>query len=220
MVVHALEGAPGNAPVVATHGRDVTLDGAKVAQVDAAKKTPRVDELLRALRARTPASGTIACTFEQEAPWNQVRSVVATAAQAGYPRAAFLTRLQTGPSYLNLDVQKSAEKRELHVSLSSRGAVMLKWMEGSKAITDVVSTDAAVARMTPAVQRGWVDHGLHHDPNDRRLDQAVLHVDPETPYALVIAVLDGISGVRRKLVVDGKEASVPAFSVNVDPSQP
>jgi hypothetical protein len=84
---------------------------------------------------------------------------------------------------------------------------MLRWMEGSKQIGDVVSTDAAVTRLAPPVEHEWRERGLFHEANDKRIDQIVLHVEPDTPYTLVITVLDAISATKR--------GGAPAFVVNL-----
>ena len=89
---------------------------------------------------------------------------------------------------------------------------MLRWMEGSKQIGEVVSGDAAVLRLAPLVERGWNERGVHRDANDARRDRAILHVDHDAPYDLVIAVVDALHAPKRKLAAD----DVPALEVTVD----
>jgi hypothetical protein len=143
-----------------------------------------------------------------------VRSLLGTAAKAGYPHASFVTRVVresvSHPGHLDVEVateKKTTADRQLHVTVSARGAVMLRWMEGTKQIGDVVSTDAVVTRLAPPVEREWNERGQFREANDKRFDQISLHVEPDTPYILVVTVLDAISGVKR--------GSVPAFIVNL-----
>jgi hypothetical protein len=226
-VTYGVEGMPEGVPVVVMNSAGVTVDGARLADVDVAaiKKAKRSDGLFRALQdwkrahAAESAAGRAAFEFDRETPWAVVENVVGTAAHAGYPHAVFLTRLPKDggvfPSHLDLDVRldkKKTSDRELHVSLSSRGAVMLKWMEGPKQLGDVVSSEAVVARLEPFIARGWNERGLHREPNDRQFDRALLHVERDTPYILVIVALDALHSPKRN--VGGKD--IPALNVNVD----
>lgn len=120
------------------------------------------------------------------------------------------------PSHLDVEVRAEKKKttdRELHVSLSSHGSVMLKWMEGSKQLGDVVSSEAVVTRLEPFVTRGWNERGLHREPNDTQLDQVVLHIERDAPYALVVVVLDALHSPRRKL----GGSDVPALNISAGP---
>jgi hypothetical protein len=201
-IVYGIEGTLEGAPEVGLKdGRELTLDGAKVGSLGPA------------LQKKSPA-GRIAYAFDRDTPWTLVRGALDAAAKAGYPHASFVTRVvresASHPSHLDVEVateKKKTEGRELHVSLSSRGAVMLRWMEGTKQIGDVISTDAAVTRLQPVALREWNLRGLFREANDKRVDQIVLHVEPDTQYILVITVLDAISGAKR--------GSGAAFVVNL-----
>jgi biopolymer transport protein ExbD len=201
-IVYGIEGAVEGAPEIGLKdGREVTLDGAKVADAD--PKTG-AGGLARALSQRKSPSGRIACAFDRDAPWAVVRGLLDTAAKAGYPHASLVTRVVKGsvahPGHLDVEIateKKATTDRQLHVTLSARGAVMLKWSEGSKQIGDVVSADAAVTRLAPHVEREWNGRGLYHEPNDQRVDQIMLHVEPDAPYILVITVLDAVSATKR-----------------------
>jgi hypothetical protein len=221
-VTYGIEGTPAGAPVVTMNAAGVTVDGTSLGAP--IKDGKRNDRLLHALQAwkkahaAESAAGRAAFDLDRETPWAAVESVVATAAQAGFPRAAFLTRLPkdggVSPSHLDLEGhldKKKAEGRELHVSLSSRGAVMLKWMEGAKHIGDVVSSEAVVTRLAPYIGREWNERGLHREPNDRQFDRAMLHLERDTPYVLVVVVLDVLHSAKRTF--EGKE--VPALAVVV-----
>jgi hypothetical protein len=210
--VYGIDGNVDGAPEIGLKdGREVTLDGAKVAEAGPKKSS---EGLGRALKQKTSPSGRIACAFDRDTQWTVVRGLLDTAAKAGYPHASFVTHVVresvVHPSHLDVEVATEKKKppgRELHVTLSARGAVLLKWTEGTKQIGDVVSTDAAVARLAPPVEHEWNERGLFHEPNDKRVDQIVLHVEPDTPYILVITVLDAISGTKR--------GNTPAFVVNL-----
>jgi len=220
---HALEGAPPDGPVVATKAGAVTVDGAAVATVDpaalvAAKTPPRIAGLARALAARP--GDHAAFTFERDEPAAVVKAVVLTAARAGHPRATLLVRVtaRTGGALararLELDDRGDDAKgeRELHVAVSAHGVVLLRWQEGTKVIGDVVSTELPVAKVAAAVEHGWNERGLHHDPGDRRLDRAVVHVTNDTPYSVLLVALDALHAPRRK---DGKDEPAPAFRVRL-----
>lgn len=203
-----MEGAP---EVGLKDGHDVTLDGAKVAEAGPKKKP---DGLGHALEQKRSPAGRVAYAFDRDTPWAVVRGVLDTAAKAGYPHASFVTRVVresvAHPGHLDVEVateKKPTAERQLHVSLSSRGAVMLRWLEGTKQIGDVVAADAAVTRLAPPVEREWNERGLFHEANDKRVDQIVLHVEPDAPYILVLTVLDAISATKRN--------GAPAFVVNL-----
>jgi biopolymer transport protein ExbD len=204
-IVNGIEGTVEGAPEVGlTDRREVTVDGAKVGS----------GALGRALQQKKSTSDRIAYAFDRDTPWSVVRKILDDAAKAGHPRASFVTRVVkesvSHPSHLDVEVateKKTTNDRELHVTLSARGAVMMRWLEGTKQIGDVISTDAAVTRIAPHIEREWNERGLYRDANDKRFDQIVLHVEPESPYILVITVLDAISGTKR--------GSVPAFVVNL-----
>jgi biopolymer transport protein ExbD len=203
-IVHGIDGALEGAPEVGlADGGDVTLDGAKIGKSDA---------LGRALQQKK--AERVAYAFDRDTPWSVVRSVLDGAAKAGHRHASFVTRVVrenvSHPSHLDVEVateKKTTNERELHVTVSARGAVMLRWLEGTKQVGDVISTDAVVTRVAPHVEKEWNERGLYRDANDKRMDQVVLHVEPETAYALVITVLDGISATKR--------GSVPAFVVHL-----
>lgn len=203
-----VDGAP---EVGLSGGREVMLDGAKVGDADPKKKS---DALGRALQQKKSTSGRVAYAFEPDTQWAVVRGLLDTAAKAGYPHASFVTRVvregSIRPSHLDVEVateKKTTPDRELHVSLSSRGAVMLRWLEGTKQIGDVVPTDAVVNRLATPIEHEWNARGLFHEPNALRFDQVVLHVEPDTPYIVVVTVLDAISATKR--------GPLPAFVVNL-----
>src|SRR5262249_55648005 len=151
-IVYGIEGAVEGAPEVGLRdGHEVTLDGAKVGEVGTKKSS---DGLGRALQQKKSPSGRIAYAFDRDTQWAVVRALLDSAAKAGYPHASFVAHVvrESVAHPGHLDVEVATEKnptsaRELHVTLSARGAVMLRWMEGTRQIADVVSTDAAVTRL-------------------------------------------------------------------------
>jgi hypothetical protein len=237
VTVHALVGAPEGAPLVATKARAVTVDGTKVAEAPAAaataKKPPRIEGLFRALHARAEASkkaqpgaaspARAAFTFDREDPASLVKAVLFTAASAGYPSGAMLVRVPGAkdgglvPGHLRVEAREEPPKaeRELHLGLSSKGVVLLKWQEGSKMLGEIIPSDVVVAKLATTIERGWNERGLHREPNDNRLDQAVLKVENDTPYALLVVTLDALHATKRKLAGASGEELVPAFEVTL-----
>ena len=49
--------------------------------------------------------------------------------------------------------------------------------------------------------------------SDKKLDQAILHTDNETPYVKIVGVIDAIYQSRRPLNSGSKQELVPAFNV-------
>ena len=229
-VTYGIEGTPEASPVVAVTDSSLSVDGAPLGDADLAsiKKGKRSEGLVRALEQWRKAHSVDASAaragfdFERAATWDVVGATLGAAGLAGYPRALLLTRhpREGGvvPSYLELAVrggghprEKTAD-RELHVSVSAHGSVLLRWMEGSKQVGDVVSGDAAVLRLAPLVERGWNERGMHREANDARRDRAILHVERDAPYDLVIATVDALHAPKRKLAAN----DVPALEVVVE----
>jgi hypothetical protein len=221
-VLYGIEGAPEGVPVVAMSTSGVTVAGTKLSEGDVAaiRKARRSDGLVRALEAwktahpTEAATGRVAFEFDRDTTWAVALGTLGTAAHAGYPHVALLTRLPKEgavfPSHLDLEVRldkKKSEGRELHLSLSGHGAVMLKWMEAGKQLGDVVSSDAVTTKLAPVLDRGHNERGLHREPGDQQMDQAVLHVEADTAYALVVVALDALHSPKRTL--GGK--TVPAL---------
>jgi hypothetical protein len=227
------EGAPEDAPLVATKGGVVQVDGADVARVAPPAKARRVDALVQLLRGRADAwkkdhagaafPGRAAFSFEQDAPCSTVKMILASAASAGYPHAGLLARLHVRDTLVRgwLDVDTGAPphedppERELRVKVAERGAVVFKWVEGSKPIGAPVAGEALAAKLAPLIDRSWSEVGRHRDANDARFDHAVVEVEDEAPYGLLVATVDALRAPKRQVKVAGTEPTVSAIRVTI-----
>ena len=74
-------------------------------------------------------------------------------------------------------------------------------------------------KLAEEVQKQWAGkEGMHRQPTDEKLDQAVLHCDNNTPYEEVIAVVDAVYQTRRKFPakvvgVSNTEKEFPAMNL-------
>jgi len=59
----------------------------------------------------------------------------------------------------------------------------------------------------------WKNVGSHRDATDRKVDQAVLHTDNETPYANIIGVIDAVYQTHRPMNLGNRTEPVSAFNV-------
>jgi biopolymer transport protein ExbD len=64
------------------------------------------------------------------------------------------------------------------------------------------------------VEKEWTRQGVHVDPGDRRVDQAILHSDDRAPYRELVAVMDAIHATHRSVrSPNGSSVRVPAFNL-------
>lgn len=97
----------------------------------------------------------------------------------------------------------------------------LVWKQGSTVVSEFkMPKPEAVGEVTrypdlaKQIAKEWETHGGHRDPSDRKLDQAILHVDNRLPYKEIIAVLDALySPTRNMKLGEGKEDKVPVFNM-------
>jgi hypothetical protein len=134
------------------------------------------------------------------AVWTQMSRINATGKVPG---------LELGPT--------PAPRKELHVFASSRG-FELRWQQGATVLetrqlprpAPQANSDLRFPELSAALNREWEAHGVHRAPNDRALDQAVLHVQNDLPFAEIVAVLDALHAPRRA----GRSAFEVAFAAN------
>jgi biopolymer transport protein ExbD len=113
----------------------------------------------------------------------------------------------------------------LHVDMRSADKFVLQWKTAGTVARqlevprrEVVTLEGAtrVSRypdLALAAASEWNAAGSHRDLTDGKLDQAVLHTDDETPYGVLIGVIDALYTVQRPVTVGTTTASRPAFNV-------
>ncbi len=98
-----------------------------------------------------------------------------------------------------------AERKRLHVELREH-RFHLSWRTGRTVVasSDVPSEvvidgrgDRHYPELARFLERDWHANGMHQDPSDPALDEAVLHVQNSTAYEDVIAMLDALRAPQR-----------------------
>jgi len=116
-----------------------------------------------------------------------------------------------------------AERKRLHVELKG-DRFHVSWRSGATVVaaSDVPSQvviegrgDRHYPELARFLDRDWRANGMHQDPSDPALDEAVLHVQNSAPYEDVIAVLDALRAPQRALPW-AKQGSVFAVSFAAD----
>jgi len=116
-----------------------------------------------------------------------------------------------------------AERKRLHVELREH-RFHVTWRTGAQVVAsaDVSSQvviegcgDRHYSELARFLDRDWRANGMHQDPSDPELDEAVLHVRNSAAYEDVIAVLDALRGPQRALPW-AKQGSVFAVSFAAD----
>ena len=116
-------------------------------------------------------------------------------------------------------VQATPEEKMLHVYIGA-DAFTLAWKQGATVLSEVkVEKDKASGdrlgypALAKRVQAEWIQHGLHKDPADPKLDNVVLHADNRAPYKELAAVMDAVHATKRDLTTGSKVTSVPAMNL-------
>lgn len=127
-----------------------------------------------------------------------------------------------GPPGCDDDCKPGDVERRLHVHVNE-DEFALVWKQGPTVIHEakvprapVVVADGrgAVVRYPELAARlaaEWAERGVHRDPSDRAVDQAVLHTDDKLPFREIVAVLDAIHDVGRDARWS-KDGRVAAFN--------
>lgn len=122
-------------------------------------------------------------------------------------------------------VEDAPKEKQLHVEMTSPDKFVLIWKEGGTVVTtiDVPRKDNIVNRggaktvrypeLAQKIAEEWKSNGAHRDASDKNFDTAILHTDNDTPYVLLIGVIDAIYSPHRAYSVGGKAEQVPAFNV-------
>ena len=113
--------------------------------------------------------------------------------------------------------------KRLHVDVQEH-RFRVTWRSGATVLVSndvplqAVIEDRGVRRypeLARFLDRDWRENGVHQDPSDPSLDEAVLHVQNSAAYEDVIGVLDALRAPHRA-VPWAKQASVFAVSFATD----
>jgi biopolymer transport protein ExbD len=130
-----------------------------------------------------------------------------------------------GPPRPTEEMQKVEPEKQLHIEMRGADKFVLIWKQAGTVIStvdvprkDVVEKEGQVKvirfpDLAAKVESEWKTVGTHRDPSDKKLDQAILHTDNETPYGAIIGVIDAVYQVHRPFTVGGKSENVPAFNI-------
>jgi biopolymer transport protein ExbD len=130
-----------------------------------------------------------------------------------------------GPPRPTEEMQKIEPEKQLHIEMRSADKFVLIWKQAGTVIStvdvprkDVVEKEGQVKvirfpDLAAKIESEWKTVGTHRDPTDKKLDQAILHTDNETPYGAIIGVIDAVYQVHRPFATGGKTENVPAFNV-------
>jgi biopolymer transport protein ExbD len=130
-----------------------------------------------------------------------------------------------GPPRPDTEIQKAEPEKQLHIEMRGADKFVLIWKQAGTVIStvdvprkDVVEKEGQVKvirfpDLAAKVESEWKTVGSHRDATDKKLDQAILHTDNETPYGAIIGVIDAVYQVHRPFTVGGKSETVPAFNI-------
>lgn len=124
-----------------------------------------------------------------------------------------------GPPDPDKEVEDKPVDKMLHVEMRGEEKFTLLWKQGATVVNTIdvprkpvaVGQDVRYPDLATKISEEWKMNGSHRDPSDKKLDQAVLHTDNNTPFKDVIAVIDAIYEPKREL--SGANEPVPAFNV-------
>lgn len=128
-----------------------------------------------------------------------------------------------GPPNPEKELNPVPPDKMLHVEMRQEDKFTLIWKQGPTVVSSIdvprhaidlnegaVSTIRYPDLATKVVEE-WKANGSHRDPNDKKMDQAVLHTDNKTTFKEIVAVIDAIYAPKREFGAGSKE--VPAFNV-------
>ncbi|MBX3189206.1 MAG: AgmX/PglI C-terminal domain-containing protein [Labilithrix sp.] len=221
-------------PTVSLVDGKIEHDGVVVADVSAVvqrRLLTRVEGLFDSLKAAREAwkianpgrqfHGAVLLAFDAKAPALQVKSILQTAAFAGYPHARFAVRGAGAVTRLNVDAivpgppGSSAFPEpgaRLLVVVRPERYVLVWRKDGATVSTSEV---VAPAELAARVQKEWALHAVHREASDQAFDQAVLYVGDDVDHARIVAAVDGIHATTRELATGGATKRVPAINVNL-----
>jgi biopolymer transport protein ExbD len=145
------------------------------------------------------------------AVWSHMARINADAQVPGPPR--------------EVESEKVEPEKQLHIEMRSPDKFVLIWKQAGTVIStvDVPRKDNLVVKdgkkiirypeLAAKIEAEWKSVGTHREASDKKIDQAILHSDNETPYVYLIGVIDAIYQAHRPYNVAGKVEQVPSFNV-------
>lgn len=130
-----------------------------------------------------------------------------------------------GPPRPDQEIEKVEPEKQLHIEMRSPDKFTLIWKQGATVVNTIdvprkdnveVQGGVKVVRypeLASKITEEWKNVGSHRDATDKKLDQAILHTDNETPYSQIIGVIDAVYQTHRTVSVGGNTESVSAFNV-------
>ena len=130
-----------------------------------------------------------------------------------------------GPPRPTEEMQNIPPEKQLHIEMRSADKFVLIWKQAGTVIStvdvprkDVVEKEGNVRvvrfpDLASKIESEWKTVGTHRDATDKKLDQAILHTDNETPYGAIIGVIDAVYQAHRPYTAGGKTENVPAFNM-------
>ncbi len=117
-----------------------------------------------------------------------------------------------------IDPQTPEKVLNLHVTDTE---FKLVWKQGATVVSESsvdrpkqAGTELRYDDLAKKIAEEWKTQSSHQDKADKKLDQAILHVDNRLPFKDIIAVLDAIYECKREMVVENAVKKVPVFNMS------
>lgn len=126
-------------------------------------------------------------------------------------------------------VEDPPKDRTLHVEMRGERKFQLIWKEGStvlntidveRKVEQVGEDEVSYPELAKKIEEEWGKNETRRfDPNDPKVDQAILHTDNSTEFKEVVAVIDAIYAPQREFKtatgdIEKRSALNVTFSVN------
>ncbi|WP_394822600.1 biopolymer transporter ExbD [Pendulispora albinea] len=132
-----------------------------------------------------------------------------------------------GPPRPDEEITKVEPEKQLHIEMrdQDKSKFTLVWKQGATVVNsidvprkDVVVNESNIEvirypELARKITEEWKNVGSHRDATDRKLDQAVLHTDNDTPYSNIIGVIDAVYQTHRPMNLGSRTEPVSAFNV-------
>ena len=237
-----LEGLPADAPSIMLKGKTLSVDGVvagSIAEPLAKGQIRRLEGLSEALKARRRAwesahpgvqsPNYVLLWLDVATPLTVVKSILQTAALAGYPEISFAVHPKGDPravAHINIDAivpEPSLAGRNdpfaLQVNAVEGNELSFAWEAGGEAFPSIYVAErvepgaSAFPVLASKLQDEWTAHGGHRSPVDRGFDHAVLQASNSLTLQTMVALVDAIYSPMREFEFEGKAERVSAFNV-------